>query len=62
MPQDVDKISFCVTIHEAETRRQSFGMVSNAFIRIVNDLTGREIARWFVEKHDYFPPMMLNAF
>ncbi len=35
-----------VTIHDGEPRRQNFGMVSNAFIRIVNDATGREIARY----------------
>ena len=34
---DVDKIVFTVTIHEAETRKQNFGQVSNAFIRIVNE-------------------------
>ena len=36
VPADIDKIAFTVTIHEAETRRQSFGQVRNAFIRIVN--------------------------
>ncbi len=46
VPADIDKISFCVTIHEAESRRQSFGMVSNAFIRVANALTDREIARY----------------
>ncbi len=46
IPQDVHKVSVAVTIHEADTRRQSFGMVTNAFIRVVNDQTGREIARY----------------
>jgi tellurium resistance protein TerD len=46
VPQDVQKISVAVTIHDGESRRQSFGMVSNAFIRVVNDATGREIARY----------------
>ena len=46
VPADVQKISIAVTIHEGESRRQSFGMVSNAFIRIVNDVTGREISRY----------------
>ena len=46
VPADVQKIAVTVTIHEGEARRQSFGMVSNAFIRIVNDATGREIARY----------------
>lgn len=46
VPSDVQKIAVSVTIHEGEQRRQSFGMVSNAFIRVVNDVTGREIARY----------------
>ncbi|WP_230482345.1 TerD family protein [Sphingomonas sp. Leaf21] len=46
VPADVQKIAVSVTIHEGEARRQSFGMVSNAFIRVVNDATGREIARY----------------
>ncbi|RRZ39599.1 TerD family protein, partial [Klebsiella pneumoniae] len=36
-PADVDKIIFVVTIHDAQARRQSFGQVSGAFIRLVND-------------------------
>ncbi len=46
VPAEVQKISVAVTIHEGEARRQSFGMVSNAFIRVANDATGREIARY----------------
>ena len=46
VPAEVGKIAVAVTIHEGEARRQSFGMVSNAFIRVVNDATGREIARY----------------
>jgi tellurium resistance protein TerD len=46
VPAEVQKIAVAVTIHDGEARRQSFGMVSNAFIRVVNDETGREIARY----------------
>lgn len=46
VPAEIQKIAVTVTIHEGEGRRQSFGMVSNAFIRVVNDQTGREIARY----------------
>ncbi len=46
LPADVTKLSFAVTIHEAEQRRQNFGMVSNAFIRVVNEMDGKEIARY----------------
>jgi tellurium resistance protein TerD len=43
---DVAKISFAVTIYEADQRRQNFGMVQNAFIRVVNGDGGAEIARY----------------
>lgn len=43
---DVDRVAFCVTIHEADTRGQNFGMVTNAFIRVVNAADGNEIARY----------------
>jgi tellurium resistance protein TerD len=46
VPVDIQKVAVTVTIHDGEARRQSFGMVSNAFIRVVNDVTGREIARY----------------
>lgn len=46
VPAAVQRIAIAVTIHDAESRRQNFGMVQNAFIRIVNDATGREIARY----------------
>jgi len=43
---DVDKIAVTVTIHDAEARKQSFGQVANAFIRIVNEDSGAEIVRY----------------
>ncbi len=46
LPSDVDKIAFTVTIHEADVRRQNFGQVNNAYIRIVNDSSGTEIVRF----------------
>lgn len=46
VPGDVQKMVFCVTIHDAEARRQNFGMIGSAFIRIVNDENTREIVRY----------------
>ena len=46
VPQDVAKLSVGVTIHDADTRNQNFGMVSNAFIRVVNGSDNSEIARY----------------
>ena len=46
VPAYVDRISVCVTIHEAETRNQNFGQVSKAYIRVLNQTGGAEIARY----------------
>jgi tellurium resistance protein TerD len=46
VPADVDKIAICVTIHDAETRKQNFGQVSKAFVRCVNATGNAEIARY----------------
>lgn len=46
MPTEAKKIAFVVTIHEAESRNQNFGQVSNAFIRAVNKADNKEIARY----------------
>ncbi len=46
LPANVAKISFAATIYEADQRRQNFGMVQNAFIRVVNGDGGKEVARY----------------
>ncbi|WP_420595098.1 TerD family protein [Deinococcus sp.] len=46
VPAEVQTVSFTVTIHDAETRRQSFGQVRNAFIRLVNEQSNNEIVRF----------------
>lgn len=46
VPANVKKLVFSVTIYDAEKRKQNFGMVSNSFIRIFNNDTGVEIARF----------------
>jgi tellurium resistance protein TerD len=46
VPADVDKIAIAVTIHDAEVRKQSFGMVSQAFVRVVNAADNAEIVRY----------------
>lgn len=43
---DVQKMIFAVTIYEAETRKQNFGQVSTAYMRIVNNDNVSEIARF----------------
>lgn len=46
VPADVAKVAIVVTIHEGERNGQSFGQVSNAYIRLLNERTGREVARY----------------
>ena len=46
VPANVSRIAFTVTIYDSDVRRQNFGQVSNAFIRIVDDTTGNEIIRY----------------
>ena len=46
MAPEVEKIVFPVTIYDADARRQSFGQVANAFIRVVNADGDREITRF----------------
>jgi tellurium resistance protein TerD len=46
VPPEIDKIAISVTIHDAEARKQNFGMVSQAFVRVVNEADGKEIVRY----------------
>lgn len=46
VPPEVDKISFCVTIHDAEARKQNFGMVAKAYIRCLDGNGDKELARY----------------
>ena len=46
LPADVDKVAVTVTIHDADARRQNFGQVRNAFIRVVNEDSGAEVVRF----------------
>ena len=46
IPAHVQKVAFTVTIYDADVRRQNFGQVSNAFIRIVDESTGQELIRY----------------
>lgn len=46
VPADVAKIIFAVTIYDGQGRNQNFGQVSDAYIRVINDAGGSEIARY----------------
>ena len=46
VPGNITKVAFTATIYEADARRQNFGQVSNAFIRIYNEENGEELLRY----------------
>ena len=46
IPVNVEKVAFTVTIYDSDVRRQNFGQVSNAFIRIVDEATGTELIHY----------------
>ena len=46
VPSEVLKIALSVTIHDAEARKQNFGMIQSAFIRVVNAADNKEIVRY----------------
>jgi tellurium resistance protein TerD len=46
VPAGVTRAVFAVTIHDADAKKLNFGMVSNAFIRVVNAADSKEIARY----------------
>jgi len=46
VPADVHKIVFVVNIYDCQKRKQDFGMIKNAFIRVINKATQQEITRF----------------
>ena len=46
VPANVERIAFTVTIYDAETRRQNFGQVSNAYIHIQDSTSGTDLIRY----------------
>ncbi len=46
IPADVQRVIFCVTIHDADVRKQNFGQVNHAYVRIVNKDSNNEVARY----------------
>ena len=55
MPSEIKKIAICVTIHDAVARKQNFGQVSNAYIRIAKraneaDEVGEQVLKFDLEE------------
>ncbi|MCA0758187.1 TerD domain-containing protein [Paenibacillus sp. N4] len=51
IPRDIERLSFTLTIYEGEARKQSFANVDDAYIRILDEGTGREILRYELGKN-----------
>ena len=61
LPQKYDKIVFVVNIYQASQRHQHFGMVKNAFIRICDNETGKELCRYNLsENYDGMTAMVFG--
>ena len=46
VPQDVSRLVFVVNIYQAVQRKQDFGMIKNAFIRVVNQSNSQELCKF----------------
>ena len=52
IPSYVEKIIFVVTIHEAQAKRQTFGMVENSYVRILDEKNNeKEICRFNLKEN-----------
>ena len=50
VPANIEKIAFTVTIYDADVRKQNFGQVENAFIRVFDELNGKELIRYDLDE------------
>lgn len=46
VPSNIKSVFVTVTIHDAEARKQNFGQVSDAFVRLVNYENNQEVVRF----------------
>ncbi len=46
IPSNIQRVTFTITIHDAENRNQNFGQVSNSYARIFNEDTNEELIRY----------------
>ena len=61
VPVSYDKIIFVVNIYKAVPRGQQFGMIQNAFIRIVDAANNKELCRYnLTERYDGMTAMIFG--
>lgn len=50
VPQHIQRIAFSITIHDAQVKRQNFSQVSNAYVRVMNELNQEELLRFNLQQ------------
>jgi len=60
VPANIDRIMFSITIHEAVSRKQNFGQVSNAYVRLFDEETNNDLLR-FELGEDFSVETAVNA-
>ncbi|HEY9298831.1 TerD family protein [Microcoleus sp. FACHB-53] len=53
LPSDITKLVFTVNIYNCVARKQDFGQVQNAFVRLVNVSNNQELARYNLSGTEY---------
>lgn len=61
VPQEYDRLVFVVNIYQADKRNQHFGMIKNAFIRIVDGRNNQELCKYNLsENYDNMTAMIFG--
>lgn len=60
IPNDIHRLVFVVNIYQANMRKQHFGLINNAYIRIVDEGTNEEVIRFNLSS-DYMDKTALIA-
>ena len=61
VPEQYDRIVLVVNIYQAAKRKQSFGMIKNAFIRIIDGRTNQEMCKYDLsESYDGMTAMIFG--
>ncbi len=53
IPPSIVYLMFVINIYKCNERRQDFGMVNNAFVRLVNRTSNKELARYNLSGNEY---------
>ena len=53
IPPNIAYLVFAINIYKCNQRKQDFSMVDNAFVRLVNRNTGKELARYNLSGSEY---------